>query len=1137
MSTAPADRSLHPSALPAWHWGEEGSIPAQRRLLVVATVCIVVFMLLALTSFLWREHQVALDKSGERAARLGQGLARDLEQTLTVARTVINEVEIQLQPAPEARWSSDAMAKPDSFSTLLSSLPLPFNLHAIEAQGRSIAILGSLAHPPMGGQDHPHPPGEQLDADRWMLSTGYRISEGQIVPLAWKAAANPKGVKGYGVDLSLVALNAWLDGERIEPNDRASLFWMNSDGTATLLARAPAVSTEMGARVKAPWVEQANLAATGMADQLSALDGVPRLAAFHRLSGPASNLVVVYGAGTQVALAEWRSKLPYFIGLALFLITAMCYGAWRLDRSLLALTQGERHLQLMLDSGNVWDWDIGNKTVRYSPMFLQQLGFEPVPPERMASTMFKAVHPDDIGKLKEALISHLKERKPYALTFRLRDSRGQTRWFDTKGQAFWDASGRAQYMSGTTFEITERVTLEATQRQTLQRLDMVTNASTVLFWTSDLQGQVNWVNRRWLAFTGRTLEQELGHGWLEGIHPDDRAKRQAFYELAPSREEAVSAELRLRDKDGHYRWMVVQCRPMKDSDLGVTGLIGSCVDVSDLKQAEDAARQRGAMLETVFNVLEDLLFVVDDDGRFIHFQGSADEQLYVPPEVFLGKLLRDVMPGPIADLLHDKLTLARNGQLQEFDYLLPLPDGEHHFEARMAQLPATGHYMVVARDITERDRLRQHSERMQRFMTLQARLATNFINLPIADIGAGIDHALAEIGHFAPTDRAYIFEYDFASHQTSNTHEWCAPGVKSELDNLQNIDLDLIPEWVQAHLANQMVLVPDLSAMRAGKLKVLLSAQGIRSLITLPMFSAEGCIGFVGFDAVLAPHQYDEEQIGLLQQFAQMLVNVYGRMAADTRLRRLASELEQRVQERTAQLDQSVRRLSEVNKELESFAYSVSHDLKAPLRSVEGFASLLLEEHSASLNEEGRDYLARIQGASLHMARLISDLLAYCRMENLDKGIAAVSLGKVASEVIGGMRNELDTRGARVQVDIPADLSALGNPEGLAMVLRNLIDNAVKFARPGIPPEITLTARPVDSHVHLCVKDNGQGFDMRYHDRIFALFQRLHRPDAISGTGIGLAMVLKAVQRMNGRIWADSKPGEGAKFHIELPRA
>lgn len=1136
MSISRTDRSKKVPINAHLPWGEEFAL-AQRQWLVAAAVAMVVFTLAALTTFLWREHRLALGKAEERAVHLSRDLAEDLEQTLKVARTAITAAEAQLGTAPQHLNTAPGLPIREGDSNVLASLPLPFFLHPVGANGSAIVFAETLPQFPNSGQAHRHPSRVQLTAQRWALTPPDPLAKDATVPLVWKAAMNAHGVEGYAVDLSLAALNDWLERKRHGSDDSASLFWMNGNGTATLLARAPLASAQLGQQERAPWVDRATESATGVIDQYSAASAIPRQAAFHRLSGPASNLVVVYGAGTMDALSDWHDKLPYFVGLALALSAAVGYGAWRLHRSLQALTHNQMKFQLMLNSGNVWDWDIAHKTVRYSPAFFKPMDMGEAPPESRQSALLKMVHPDDAEKLRSALVSHLVERKPYALRFRLLNRKGETRWFDTTGQAFWDAAGRPQYMAGTAFDVTEQVALEDIQGQTLERLDMVTNAAPVLFWTSDLKGQATWFNRRWLAFTGRTTDQEIGQGWLEGIHPDDLEKQKVLYAQALSRQEPGSAELRLRDKDGHFRWVVVQCLPMRNANQTVTGLIGTGVDITDVKQAQGAARERGAMLEAVFHVLQDLLFVIDANGRCIHFQGSADKQLYVPSELFLGKLLEDIIPEPIAVLLHEKLALAKDGQLQEFAYQLTLPDGEHHFDARMALLPDSGHYMVVARDITERDQLRQQTERMQRFMTLQARLATNFINLPIAEIGQGIDHALAEIGQFAKTDRAYIFEYDFAQQQTSNTHEWCAPGVQSEQHNLQKIDLVLVPGWVQAHLANQMVAISDIQAMPAGPLKDILSAQGICSLITLPMNNAEGCIGFVGFDSINTLHHFDEEQVNLLRLFAQMLVNVYARMATEARLQSLTNELENRVQERTAQLDASVRRLSHANQELESFAYSVSHDLKSPLRSVEGFASLLLEDHRDSISPEGRNYLTRIQAASMHMARLINDLLNYCRMEELDKAIEPMEVLGVANDVITGMRNELESHGVQVRMQVAAGLKAMANPQGMAMVLRNLIDNAIKFARPGIPPEITLTAGHVDGHLRLCISDNGQGFDMRNHDRIFALFQRLNHPGAVSGTGIGLAMVHKAVQRMNGRIWADSKPGEGAKFHIELPLA
>jgi PAS domain S-box-containing protein len=1096
----------------------------------------IALLLASTAAFLWRDRQLALQKSGEHATRQVMRLSQDIEQTLKVAQTAIGQFDAQLQSASTAPFQPMSSVAANANAALLASLPLPFELHALTADGNNVPLVGIDNAASRSRKVHHHADG-QPPADTWTLGNVDALWDQQIIPLAWAAKPNLHRITGYGVDLSFAAVQGWLERDRTTDLDRVSLFWLHGDGSATLLARSPIAPKALGQRVTSDWIPVAMKQPSGALDLVSPIDQRPRRVAFSRLNGSASPLVVVYGADAETALEGWNAQLPYFISFALFLTAAMGYGAWRLDRSLRALTESDRHFQLMFDSGNVWDWDIGKKTVRYSPMFLKILGLGSVAHERMASTLFKAVHPEDIGHLKAALMRHLNEREPYAFTFRIRDASGQCHWFETKGQAFWDDEGRAQYMAGTTFEVTERIALEESQRQTLQRLDMVANSSSVLIWTSDLTGKVNWVNRSWLTFTGRKLEQELGHGWLDNVHPDDLERRHAFFEAVKTSRVALSNEYRLRDKDGVYRWVVVQSLPLRDADQNITGFIGSCIDVSELKQAEDAARQRGAMLEGVFEVLEDLLFVLDGQGRFIHFHGSAIEKLYASPDVFLGKTCREVLPEEIADRFERELALAQPGELREFAYVLSLPDGAHHFEARMARLPDSEQTMFVARDITEREEMRRQRERLRQFMTLQAKLATNFINLPIDQLNQGINGALAEIGEFSQADRAYIFEYDFQNNHTSNTHEWCAPSVRSELAQLQGINLDLIPDWLQAHQLGEQLYIPDIQAMPEGPLRETLAHQGIRSLITLPMNTGDECIGFVGFDSVHSHREYDSEQIGLLSLFAQMLVNVYGRRAADARLRGLAVELEKRVVQRTAQLDVSVRRLSAANKELESFAYSVSHDLKAPLRSVEGFASLLLEEHSAALNTEGRDYLSRIQMASHHMARLISDLLAYCRIEEMDKGIAHTQLLSVVNDVLDGMRNELEAHGVRIRLQVPDHLTVLAHPQGLALVLRNLIDNAIKFARPGTVPEITLTARSVGPLVRLCVKDEGRGFDMKYHDRIFAIFQRLHRPEAIPGTGIGLAIVFKAIQRMNGRIWATSEPGKGAKFHIELPSA
>jgi signal transduction histidine kinase len=196
---------------------------------------------------------------------------------------------------------------------------------------------------------------------------------------------------------------------------------------------------------------------------------------------------------------------------------------------------------------------------------------------------------------------------------------------------------------------------------------------------------------------------------------------------------------------------------------------------------------------------------------------------------------------------------------------------------------------------------------------------------------------------------------------------------------------------------------------------------------------------------------------------------------------------------------------------------------------------LLLTDHGDRLDEEGRFFLSNVRQGVAQMNQLIEDLLAYSRMERRSLERISLDLEETVAKILAERKSDIEDRQAQVEVAVRG-LTAQADPDGLALVLRNLVDNALKFTRDRHPPLLRILGKPTDQSAILSIQDNGIGFDMRFHDRIFEIFQRLQRAEDYPGNGVGLAIVRKAARRMGGRVWAESTPGQGATFYLELPR-
>jgi light-regulated signal transduction histidine kinase (bacteriophytochrome) len=249
------------------------------------------------------------------------------------------------------------------------------------------------------------------------------------------------------------------------------------------------------------------------------------------------------------------------------------------------------------------------------------------------------------------------------------------------------------------------------------------------------------------------------------------------------------------------------------------------------------------------------------------------------------------------------------------------------------------------------------------------------------------------------------------------------------------------------------------------------------------------------------------------------------RKAAEDQFRKLNLELEQRVQQRTAQLEGT-------NKELEAFCYSVSHDLRAPLRTIRGFSEVLLEQYRPQLDARGQDYLRRTCDAGLQMDKLIEDLLKLSRVGRSEIQHADVNLSAVAQEIATDLAKGDSDR--TVEFVISPAVAAKGDERLLRLVLDNLLRNAWKFTRKRTDARIEFGRENGENSPYF-VRDNGVGFDMTYAGKLFGVFQRLHSGAEFAGSGVGLAIVQRVINRHGGRVWADAKVNSGATFYFTLP--
>ena len=560
--------------------------------------------------------------------------------------------------------------------------------------------------------------------------------------------------------------------------------------------------------------------------------------------------------------------------------------------------------------------------------------------------------------------------------------------------------------------------------------------------------------------------------------------------------EATSAVVVVQTPHHGQRWLRV--RAVAVDSLGPGLGRGAVVSFTDFTDERDTARSLHDS-EQLFRMFGDhsldLIWIVDPRAQKLLYVNSAYERIWGRPAAPLYENLEHWLDGVHPE---DRARVAAAAQhvdaagMYKTEYRVIRPDGRLVW-IRGRGFPlfeATGRmrYMAgFAEDITlaHTNKALESAHRVA-----QERLERIVATAP----GAVHSYCLDTAGHG---------KFIFASPAIRDLL-----GVDAATLVERGIDLlDLVHAHDRAAVAESLRNSADLGSAWLATFRVPHTAAGERCLEahSMPVRDADGSVTWHGF-----------------------LIDITERRRAEQEIRSLNVDLEHRVADRTSELEAK-------HREMEAFTYSVSHDLKAPLRGIDGYSRLLESDHADKLDEEGRFFVAMIRKATAHMGDLIDDLLAYSRVERGRPKLGPVAPAPVVAAVMDGAAAEAAAGAIALSHSVDPALTVLGEHDGLVLALRNLVDNAIKFTAGRPDRAIEVGARRALDHALFWVRDNGPGFDMRYHDRIFEIFQRLHRAEEFPGTGVGLAIVRKAVERMHGKVWAESAKGEGATFYIQLP--